>query len=369
MPDTSNSSASSRKHRSSHHAVASAGSGARRHAAPGRPKKAAAPAGAGFAAALSLVAALLGGIASASSADAAEAPRVVASIKPVDSLVSAVMAGVGEPYLIVKGAASPHTAALKPSDATALSNAQAIFWIGPELENFLIKPIGSLGAKDAVVELWDAPGVEKLKARSGVMFEPDDDGPVDDDAAHDDHAHGDHAHGDNPYNEHVWLDPENAIAMTKTIAVTLERVDPANAETYRNNAAAYENRLKKLETKVRDELKGLHKKPYVVFHDAYQYFEHRFDVPAAGAITVSPEKAPGAARIREIKSKLESVGASCVFTEPEFEPSIVRTVTEGTSAKIGVLDPLGADLKDGPDLYPTLIENIAKGLEECFAQS
>ncbi|NDW07502.1 zinc ABC transporter substrate-binding protein [Jiella pacifica] len=324
---------------------------------------------------------MIAGIALASApAKADEAPKVVTSIKPVDSLVSAVMQGVGEPYLIVKGAASPHTAALKPSDASALSDAKAIFWIGPQLESFLVKPIGSLGSDAEIVALWDAEGVEKLNARTGAMFEPDDDdhdhAAAEDDHDHDhdheegaadddDHDHG-HDHGQTGINEHVWLDPENAVAMTKAIAATLEKVDPAHAEAYRNNAEAYVARLEALERDVRAELQGSQKKPFVVFHDAYQYFEQRFDVPAAGAITVSPDRAPGAARIREIKDKLAGIGASCVFTEPEFEPSIVTTVTEGTAAKVGVLDPLGADLPDGPDLYPTLIRNIAKGLSDCF---
>ncbi|MCE7030148.1 zinc ABC transporter substrate-binding protein [Jiella avicenniae] len=335
-------------------------------------------AGGGFLAAKAFVAALIAGLALASqSAEAQEAPKVVASIKPVESLVSAVMQGVGKPHLIVEGAASPHTAALKPSDASALSEAQAIFWIGPQLENFLVKPIGSLGSDARIVPLWDAEGVEKLKARSGAMFEPDDD--HDHGTAEDDHEKGasheheagesadhDHDHGESGVNEHVWLDPENAVAMTKAIAATLSDVDPAHAATYRANADAYVERLKTLEEDVRAKLQDAPKKPFVVFHDAYQYFEERFGVPAAGAITVSPERAPGAARIREIKDKLESVGAACVFTEPEFEPSIVATVTEGTSATVGVLDPLGADLQDGPDLYPTLIGNIAQGLSDCF---
>ena len=341
-----------------------------------------AAAGGGFLATKALGAAMIAGIALTSApAKADEAPRVVTSIKPVDSLVSAVMKGVGEPYLIVKGAASPHTAALKPSDAGALSDAKAIFWIGPRLESFLVKPIGSLGSDAQVVALWDAEGVEKLDARTGAMFEPDDDdhghGAEASEDAHDheesaadhdhddDHDHGD-GHGHTGINEHVWLDPENAIAMTRAIAATLEKVDPANAAAYRDNAEAYVARLEALEKDVRAELQGLSKKPFVVFHDAYQYFEQRFDVPAAGAITVNPDRTPGAARIREIKDKLETIGASCVFTEPEFEPSIVTTVTEGTDAKVGVLDPLGADLPDGPDLYPTLIRNIAKGLSDCF---
>ncbi|WP_342591921.1 zinc ABC transporter substrate-binding protein [Jiella sonneratiae] len=321
------------------------------------------PAGSGLAAASALIGALVVALAAISPAAAADAPRVVASIKPVNSLVAAVMAGVGEPHLIVRGAGSPHTSALRPSDAAALSEADAIFWIGPQVENFLIKPIGALGTDAATVTLWDAPGVSKLKARSGAMFEPDDDAPSAAEPAADAGAEG-----DNPYNEHVWLDPENAVAMTKAIAATLERVDPGHADTYRKNAEAYVQRLHAVETEVAAVLKGVPQKPYVVFHDAYQYFEHRFHVPAAGAITVSPEKAPGAARLREIRTKVESVDAACVFTEPEFEPSLVATIVEGTNARTGVLDPLGADLADGPDLYPTLMRNLARDLAACLGK-
>nr|WP_255679421.1 zinc ABC transporter substrate-binding protein [Jiella flava] len=293
-------------------------------------------------------------------AAAADTPVVVTSIKPVNSLVAAVMQGVAKPYLIVKGAASPHTAALKPSDATALSQAAAVFWIGPEFENFLIKPISSLGSKADVVELWDAPNVQKLRNRSGGMFE----------AEVEQHAGGakdaDEAHGDNPYDKHVWLDPQNAAAMTQTIAATLAKVDPDHAVIYHKNADAYVQRLVALGADVRQLLSVKTRKPFIVFHDAYQYFEHRFDIPAVGSITISPEKAPGAARLREIRAKLQSLGAACVFTEPEFPPRLVETVTRGTNVSIGVMDPLGAALKDGPDLYPQLVRNIAVSLEDCF---
>jgi len=330
-----------------------------------------------------LVLALL--FASAPAAAADDAPGVVASIKPVASLVSAVMDGIGEPHLIVEGAASPHTAALKPSDAQALSDAQAIFWIGPKLENFLERPIASLGSGAEVVALWDAEGVEKLKGRTGGMFEahddeghhgedhsdedhPDEDHDGDHDAEQAEADHdGEHGHHDEAggINEHVWLDPQNAMAMTKAIAATLAKVDPAHADTYRANAEAYVDRLSQLEDDVRARMATAKGVNFIVFHDAYQYFEHRFGVEAAGSITINPERAPGAARLTEIREKLATLGAACVFSEPEFEPRVVDVVVEGTSARTGVLDPLGADLPAGPDLYPTLIENIAEGIISC----
>ncbi|MCQ0986336.1 zinc ABC transporter substrate-binding protein [Jiella marina] len=320
-----------------------------------------------------LVLALLFAGAPAAAAD--DAPGVVASIKPVASLVSAVMDGVGEPHLIVEGAASPHTAALKPSDAQALSDAQAIFWIGPKLENFLEKPIASLGSGAEVVALWDADGVEKLKGRTGGMFEAHDaeghhdedhDGDHDEEHAEADHdgEHG-HHHEAGGINEHVWLDPQNAMAMTKAIAATLAKVDPAHADTYRANAEAYVDRLSQLEDDVRARMATAKDVNFIVFHDAYQYFEHRFGIEAAGSITINPERAPGAARLTEIREKLATLGAACVFSEPEFEPRVVDVVVEGTSARTGVLDPLGADLPAGPDLYPTLIKNIAEGIVSC----
>ncbi|HDZ73057.1 MAG TPA: zinc ABC transporter substrate-binding protein [Aurantimonas coralicida] len=294
---------------------------------------------------------------SAQAADAGSAPAVVASIKPIHSLVAGVMEGVGEPMLIVQGAGSPHTYRMKPSEAAALQSADVVFWAGAYLEAFLVKPLATLGADARNVELVDAPGVERLPLREGGAFETD---------AHEDENADEAAH-DEAFDTHVWLDPVNAKAMVGAIEATLAAVDPAHAETYAANADKLEARLDGLIATIAGNLADVKGRPYIVFHDAYQYFERRFAMPAAGSITVSPETPPGARRIAELQAKVKAVGATCVFAEPQFEPALVDVVIEGTEAKADVLDPEGAALKDGPELYFELIGNLAASLKDCLS--
>ncbi|AJD41568.1 Zn-uptake transporter substrate-binding protein ZnuA [Rhizobium gallicum bv. gallicum R602sp] len=310
----------------------------------------------------------------AGASKAADAPAVVTSIKPIHSLVSAIMQGVGTPELIVDGAASPHTYNLKPSDASALQSAKVIFWVGPGLEAFLEKPLESLGSGASIAELEDAPGLVKLKFREGGAFEAHDDG---DEAEagheheeaghdHDAHAEGDHGHGE--FDTHLWLDPMNAEAMAAEITTTLVAADPANALTYQANAKALDAKIDALDREITDIVTPVKEKPFIVFHDAYQYFEHRYAVRVAGSITVSPENMPGAERVSEIHKKVADLGATCVFAEPQFEPRLVNVVIEGTDAKAGVLDPEAATLEAGPDLYFTLMRGIANSMKDCLSR-
>lgn len=310
---------------------------------------------------------LLSGLLVGTTATAADAPRVVVSIKPVHSLVAAVMQGVGTPDLIVDGAASPHTYALKPSNARSLEQAQVVFWVGPGMEAFLEKPLASLGSNATVVELDQAPGITKLKFREGGAFEPHDDG--DEPAAGEDHPHehDDHDHDHGEFDTHLWLDPHNAKAMVAEITTSLVAADPANALIYEANQKALNDRLDALDTEIASTLAPVKNKPFIVFHDAYQYFEHRYGVRVSGSITVSPETIPGAQRVSEIHSKVADLGATCVFAEPQFEPKLVNVVLEGTSAKSGVLDPEAATLPQGPDLYFDLMRGIASSLKACLS--
>ena len=321
----------------------------------------------------SILALFLASVAMAGSSNAMAAPNVVVSIKPIHSLVAAIMQGVGEPQLIVDGGASPHTFSLKPSNAKAIEGADIVFWVGHGLEAFLEKPLESLASKAEVVELDDAPGLEKLKFREGGPFEAHDHG--DEEARHDhekeehDHAHveegHDHDHGE--YDMHLWLDPLNAKAMAAEIEKTLLAADPANAAAYQENARKLMENLDALNTEITTTIAPIKDKPFVVFHDAYQYFEHRYGVKTAGSITVSPETMPGAERIKQIHAKVTELGATCVFAEPQFEPKLVRVVTEGTKAKSSTLDPEAATLDAGPDLYFQLMRGIATSLKDCLS--
>ena len=291
------------------------------------------------------------------------APNVVASTKPVHALVSAVMAGVGEPGLIVKGAASPHTYSLRPSDAAALENADVVFWTGHGMELFLADALETLSTKAQTVELSESEGIELLPMREGGTFEPHSHG--DEDHGHEEHDH-DHDHAHEEGDMHFWLDPENAKLMVAEIARVLSATDPDNATAYQANATSEIAALGALETEIAATLAGVKDRPFIVFHDAYQYFEKRFGLDVAGTITVSPETMPGAARVDELRTKVKELGATCVFAEPNFEPAIVRTVVEGTEAKAGVLDPEGSALPEGPGLYADLLRGIAAGLVDCL---
>ena len=286
--------------------------------------------------------------------------KVVASIKPVHSLVASVMQGVSEPSLLVKGAGSPHTYSLKPSQAKELQAADIVFWMSHDLEAFLENSIESIAKNAKAVSLMDSHGLMKLNFREGGAFDAHDHG-------HDDH--GDDKHDDHGHDEvdpHVWLDPQNAKSLVHEIEEHLAEIDPSNAAKYEANAKAVMKKLDALTKEIEADLKPIRERGYVVFHDAYQYFEKRFGVSAVGSITVSPEVLPGAERVSELRDKVKSLNASCVFSEPQFEPKLVKTITENTDAGTGVLDPLGANIKDGPELYFTLIRNMAKSLKDCL---
>ena len=294
--------------------------------------------------------------------------KVVASIKPIHSLISYVMDGVGTPGLLVDGSSSPHTFQLKPSHATMLQEADIVFWIGEDLESFLETPLESI-AKDAKqVTLMESENIEMLKFREKNVFDDHDDhGDEHDDHdehgdEHDEHAHHDgHNHGE--FDIHFWLDPEIAKTIVQIAAKEMSEIDPANASKYEANAAKALNELDQLINDTRGKINK--DATYVVFHDAYQYFEQRFGIEVIGALTVNPEVLPGAKQLAEIREVIEHEGVNCLFSEPQFNPSIAETIASDTGVKAAVLDPLGAELEPGKDLYFDLISDMASSFESC----
>ena len=289
--------------------------------------------------------------------------KVVASIKPIHSLASYLMDGVGKPDLIVDGYASPHGFAMKPSHAKMLQNADLIFWVGEDLENFLEKPLKSIAKKAEKIELMETKGLKKLEFRERNIFEEHghdehkEHGHKED--KHDDH-HG-HAHGE--HDPHIWLDPINAKSILSEMAVHLIEKDPNNASAYKANLKKAHKALDNLTKKVKSELKGDFKS--IVFHDAYQYFEKRFNVNVLGAFTVNTDVLPGAEQLAEIREIIEHEKVTCVFSEPQFNPDIIKAVAKDTNIKTGVIDPLGATLDPGKDLYFDLIRNMYASFKGC----
>ena len=300
--------------------------------------------------------------------------KVVASIKPIHSLASYLMDGVGKPDLIVDGYASPHGFAMKPSHAKMLQNADLIFWVGEDLENFLEKPLKSIAKKAEKIELMEIKGLKKLEFRERNIFENHDDhkehGHKED--KHDDHKehghkkdkhddHHGHAHGE--HDPHIWLDPMNAKVILSEMAEHLIENDQENASKYKANLKKAHKDLDKLTKKVKSQLNKDFKS--IVFHDAYQYFEKRFDVNVLGAFTVNTDVLPGAEQLAEIREVIEHEKVSCVFSEPQFNPDIIKAVAKDTNIKTGVIDPLGATLNPGKTLYFDLISNMSKSFKGC----
>lgn len=333
---------------------------------------------------IGLMAALL------STAAMAEVPQVATDIAPVHSLVAQVMGDLGEPALIVRPGASPHGYSMRPSEAAALEGADLVVWIGEGLTPWLEGPVETLGEGAAVLELMSVEGTILHDYREGASFGAHDHGDheghdheeAEKAEAHDhkhdhDHDHekaethaGDHAgHDHSGSDAHVWLDPANGRVWLGAIAAELSKLDPDNAATYAANAAQGQAALEALEAELAAELEPMAEIGFVVFHDAYQYFEKRFGLTASGSMTVSPEVMSGAERITEIRARVQELGAACVFAEPQFEPKLISTVIEGTEARSGVIDPLGAELENGPDLYFQVIRNMASSIKTCLSEA
>lgn len=401
---------------------------------------------------VSITAALMGGTA------LADVPNVAVDIAPVHSLVARVMDGVGDPDLIVPAGASPHEYSLRPSEASALQEADLVFWMGEDLTPWMEGAVETLADGATVTTLLESDGTVLLDFRESALFEAHDHGDheghddhddhdhedhaehkdhddhdhddhaKDDDHGHDDHDHDDHAkdedhghedhaedehdehdHGDDHAEEddhghddhdhadhddhdhedhaehkdhddhddhaghdhgdhdpHAWLSPENAGTWLNLIAAQLSAADPDNAGAYFANAAAGREELDALSAEVEQMLEPVRGGSFIVFHDAYQYFEDAFDFPAAGAISIGDAADPSPARIAEIQGRITEEGIDCVLAEPQFNPGIIETVLGGTEANTGVIDPLGSDLEPGSELYPQVIRNMAKTLAECL---
>lgn len=303
----------------------------------------------------------------AGSGAAAAAPRVAVTVKPLHSLIAGVMSGVGEPGLIISGAGSPHTYGLKPSEARLLENAEVIFWVGESLETFMEKPLSALGSRARIVQVARARGIALLPSRAGGFWE--EHGA----SGSDGHGHGGGgvpaagAERETPsWDGHLWLDPRNARAIVRLAADTLGDADPGNRGRYRVNEQALIARIDAVDAELESLLAPLRDVPFVVFHDAYRYFENRYGLRSVGSIAVSPERRPGARRVKEVREKIRGLGARCVFSEPQFSPAILGTLIEGTSARTAPLDPLGVDLAAGPEAWFSLMRNLGSALSTCL---
>ncbi len=283
------------------------------------------------------------------------APRIVVSIAPIHSLVAALTKGICAPQLLLSQGGSPHSASLRPSQARALSQADLLIWVGPELESFLSQSVKQLVRPGAEMRLLTLAGLRVLPQRKGGFWEQEDD-----------HSDG-HQHGEQGINPHIWLSPANAKQISRAISKRLSRIDPAKRSGYEQNLALLLDKITDLQKELSLQLQPLQDRPYLVFHDAYPYFEQAFSLNAVGSVRVSAERAPGARRLQQIQTRLKESHAICLFSEPQFSPALAHRLTAGSHLRLGVLDPLGKTADSGEDAWFILMRNLARNLRSCLA--
>ena len=309
---------------------------------------------------------------------ATEAPFVVlATIKPLHALTAAVLGDVAKTELLIYGGASPHTYALKPSQVRLLNEATAVVMVSSDLETFIEKVVTSLPKSVAVVKVDGAAGLQRWPVREGGLFEGHDHGGGSSKASgRHDHSHD---HGDKrsastkkaqaysgELDPHLWLDPDNAKAIVMHLAKVFSDLHPKHRATFEKNSAAMIARLDVVTADIKRELKPVEGKRFIVFHDAYQYFERRFGLMASGSITLNPDVQPGARRLKELRGRIQAGGMVCVFAEPQFEPKLITTLIEGTKVRKGTLDPIGIAVPPGPEAYETLVRTMATDFRTCL---
>ena len=298
---------------------------------------------------ISAVAALLG------SSAIADVPNVSVDIAPLHSLVASVMNGVGVPNLIIPSGSSPHDHQLRPSEAKAMQDANIVFWMGEELTPWMENAVKTLSSNASITTLLENDKTSLLEFREGALFEVHD---------HDDEEHDEHGHGS--HDPHAWLSPNNAKAWLDVIAAQLSSYDPENAGVYFTNAASTKSEIEMIIAEINLTLDPIRGGKFIVFHDAYQYFENDFDFRASGAISIGDASDPSPARIAKIQKRIRDEEINCVLAEPQFKANLVQTVMEGSQANTNVIDPLGVGLKPGVSLYNKLIKNMAQSLTDCF---
>ncbi len=304
---------------------------------------------------------LLALVLTAGPAFAADPPKVVVTVKPIQALAAAVMAGVGKPELLIRGSASPTAFSLRPAEVRMMNTATIVAFVSESLESFIVRALENLPPDARVVELMAADGLKLLPLRNGLHW-VEDDGP----RASPRPLGSDPGAEDPDSDPHIWLDPGNARAIASALADELIDADPGRAEIYTRNLRALDEKLVQLDQEIARILAGVRVAPFLVLHDAFQYFEHRYGVPAAGAITRRPDVRPSPRRVSQAKARLAEAGAVCVFGEPQFPQPHAKMISDGTPAKLGQIDALGALLPETADAYALLLRGIAEGIKACL---
>ena len=293
-------------------------------------------------------------LANAGGAARAAAPVVVASILPLHSLLANVMAGVGSPLLLMRPGSSPHNYVMRPSEAAMLAHADLVFWLGESGERILLKPLSlPSGTARRMVALLDQPSIHPLALRPVGPWS----GPAR--PAPDRRSY--------LTDSHIWLDPEIAREIVAIMVAELSRVDPSHAGVYAANGRRTDARLVQLDATLRRRLEPVRDVPYMVYHEAFQYFEQRYGLSDMGSVSDNSDIQPGARLIEALKATIVKKQVRCLFVEPQFSSSLVRVLADGTKLRTGIVDPEGATLTPGPDAYFEMMTTLGNSLASCLA--
>ncbi|MEW8156910.1 MAG: zinc ABC transporter substrate-binding protein [Candidatus Thiodiazotropha endolucinida] len=287
--------------------------------------------------------------------------NVVVSLKPVHSLLASLMQDVAEPRLLLDDNQSPHGMSLKPSQIRMLNEADLIVWVGASLESALSHLLQRQSFEATIFSLLETPDLRLLPIRNRREWHSH--------GHPDDHkeSHPDQAMNPTMLDNHIWLSPDNAAAMVRHLTQKLIELDNDHSAVYRKNSRDLLNRLNTFDNVIRTKLKPVANTPYIVFHDAYQYFETHYGMHTVGTVNITPDQLSGARHIHRLRQTIEQRGARCLFTEPQFEPRLAHTLVEGLGVKIGELDPLGEQLPPGPDCYFLLMRGLTDNLLNCLS--
>ncbi|WP_434675623.1 MULTISPECIES: zinc ABC transporter substrate-binding protein ZnuA [unclassified Pseudomonas] len=282
--------------------------------------------------------------------------KVLTSIKPLQLIAAAVQDGVAVPQVLLPPGASPHHYALRPSDVRKVQSVDLLYWIGPDMEGFLPRVLNGRTLPSIAVQ--DLPG---LKLRHFA----------EDSASHEDHDHDqgddhDHDHRPGTVDAHLWLSPHNARVIAARMAADLSAADPANAARYQGNLKGFNQRLDALDTRLKARLAGVAGKPYFVFHEAFDYFEDTYGLKHAGVFAVAAEVQPGAQHVAAMRTRLQAVGKTCVFSEPPLRPRLAETLVAGLPVKLAELDALGGYTPATAQGYEQLLEKLGNDLAGCL---
>lgn len=284
-----------------------------------------------------------------------EPPKVLTSIKPVQLIAAAITEGVTSAEVLLPPGASPHSHSLKPSDARKLYEADVMFWVGPDMEVFLDKTLSG-STKAASVPLMQDSNLELLKMNEG------------EEEIHHHHAEESDHHHHGEYDVHIWLSPNNAIAIAETISEKLSELDPEHKKQYTDNYHVFKKAVQAADKHNISKLAVYHNQPMFVFHDAYGYLQRHYELNIVDHFTANPEQQPGAKHLTQLQEKLKKAGNSCVFREPQFQPAYIDRIIDGTNAHVAVLDPLATDAAVGPDGYIEFMGSLTDNIISCLKQ-